>query len=96
MSMELRLSLRQTQRMIMTQSLQQAIGLLQLSRLELIQAVRQELEENPILDEEPVQVVHSGDRRIVEAHDHITGKNVCPICGACFLNRQHEDASILL
>ena len=52
MSMEMRLSLRQTQRMIMTQSLQQAIGLLQLSRLELIQAVRQELEENPILDEE--------------------------------------------
>ena len=36
----------------MTQSLQQAIGLLQLSRLELIQAVRQELEENPLLDEE--------------------------------------------
>ncbi|MFQ5846805.1 MAG: RNA polymerase factor sigma-54 [Candidatus Methylomirabilales bacterium] len=55
MAMELRLSLRQTQRMIMTQSLQQAIGLLQLSRLELIQAVRQELEENPILDEELVE-----------------------------------------
>ncbi|MGH7433094.1 MAG: RNA polymerase factor sigma-54, partial [Candidatus Methylomirabilales bacterium] len=54
MAMELRLSLRQTQRMIMTQSLQQAIGLLQLSRLELIQAVRQELEENPILEEELV------------------------------------------
>ena len=52
MAMEMRLALRQTQRMIMTQSLQQAIGLLQLSRLELIQAVRQELEENPILDEE--------------------------------------------
>ena len=54
MAMELRLSLRQTQRMIMTQSLQQAIGLLQLSRMELIQAVRQELEENPVLDEELV------------------------------------------
>jgi RNA polymerase sigma-54 factor len=52
MAIDLRLSLRQTQRMIMTQSLQQAIGLLQLSRLELIQAVRQELEENPILEEE--------------------------------------------
>lgn len=52
MAMEMRLALRQSQRMIMTQSLQQAIGLLQLSRLELIQAVRQELEENPILDEE--------------------------------------------
>ena len=53
--MEMRLALRQTQRMIMTQSLQQAIGLLQLSRLELIQAVRQELEENPILDEEVLE-----------------------------------------
>jgi len=52
MALETRLTLRQTQRMIMTQSLQQAIGLLQLSRLELLQAVRQELEENPILEEE--------------------------------------------
>jgi RNA polymerase sigma-54 factor len=59
--MELRLSLRQTQRMIMTQSLQQAIGLLQLSRLELIQAVRQELEENPILDEEVVEQPLAGE-----------------------------------
>jgi len=50
--MELRLSLRQTQRMIMTQSLQQAIGLLQLSRMELLQAVSQEVEENPLLEEE--------------------------------------------
>src|SRR3989304_83239 len=55
MAMELRLNLRQTQRMIMTQSLQQAIGLLQLSRLELLQAVRQEMEENPILEEELVE-----------------------------------------
>lgn len=53
--MELRLSLRQTQRMIMTQSLQQAIGLLQLSRMELLQAVRQELEQNPLLEEELVE-----------------------------------------
>jgi len=55
MAMELRLNLRQTQRMIMTQSLQQAIGLLQLSRLELVQAVRQEMEENPVLEEELVE-----------------------------------------
>jgi len=55
MALEVRLSLRQTQRMIMTQSLQQAIGLLQLSRLELLQAVRQEIEENPILEEELVE-----------------------------------------
>lgn len=59
MALEVRLSLRQTQRMIMTQSLQQAIGLLQLSRLELLQAVRQELEENPILEEELVEDARS-------------------------------------
>lgn len=56
MALEPRLTLRQTQRMIMTQSLQQAIGLLQLSRLELLQAVRQELEENPVLEEELLEV----------------------------------------
>lgn len=44
-SMELRQSLR------MTPQLQQAIKLLQLSRLELETAVRKELEENPILEE---------------------------------------------
>lgn len=55
MALEAKLSLRQTQRMIMTQSLQQAIGLLQLTRMELIQTVRQELEENPLLEEELVE-----------------------------------------
>ena len=44
-SMELRQTLR------MTPQLQQAIKLLQLSRLELEAAVRKELEENPILEE---------------------------------------------
>ena len=43
------LDLRQTLRM--TPQLQQAIKLLQLSRLELEQAVRKELEENPVLEE---------------------------------------------
>lgn len=77
MSMELRLSLRQTQRMIMTQSLQQAIGLLQLSRLELIQAVRQELEENPILDEELLEEPRlageaSGDEEGEQGEDRLS------------------------
>ncbi len=43
------LDMRQTLRM--TPQLQQAIKLLQLSRLELETAVRKELEENPILEE---------------------------------------------
>ena len=47
------LSLRQTQRVVMTPLLQQAIQLLQLSTLELEEVVRKELQENPLLEELP-------------------------------------------
>jgi|SRR5208283_2202638 len=49
--MEARLELKLHQKLIMTPQLQQAIKLLQLSRLELVQSVSQELIENPVLDE---------------------------------------------
>lgn len=51
MAFEAKLSLRQVQKMVMTPMLQQAIHLLQLSRMELLQAVRQEVEQNPVLEE---------------------------------------------
>src|SRR5215470_14192668 len=51
----MKLALRQTQRVVMTPLLQQAIQLLQLSTLELEQVVRKELEENPLLEELPVE-----------------------------------------
>ncbi|MBI3638082.1 MAG: RNA polymerase sigma-54 factor, partial [Candidatus Rokubacteria bacterium] len=51
MAMEARLSLRQSQRVVMTPLLQQAIQLLQLSTLELQEVVQQELLENPLLEE---------------------------------------------
>jgi len=51
MAFETKLSLRQTQQMIMTPMLQQAISLLQLSRLELVQKLTQEMESNPLLEE---------------------------------------------
>ena len=51
MAFEAKLSLRQMQKMVMTPMLQQAINLLQLSRMEMLQAVRQEVEENPVLEE---------------------------------------------
>ncbi|MEW6721406.1 MAG: RNA polymerase factor sigma-54 [Thermodesulfobacteriota bacterium] len=51
MALELRQSLKLTQQLVMTPQLQQAIKLLQLSRLELQQAVREELEVNPALEE---------------------------------------------
>jgi RNA polymerase sigma-54 factor len=51
MALEIRQSLKLTQTLIMTQKLQQAIKLLQLSRLELLAAIHQTLESNPILEE---------------------------------------------
>ncbi len=49
--MELKQQLKLTQQLIMTPQLQQAIKLLQLSRLELSDVIRQEIDENPVLDE---------------------------------------------
>lgn len=51
MALEIRQSLKLVQQPIMTPQLQQAIKLLQLSRMELIDLVRQEQEENPFLEE---------------------------------------------
>jgi RNA polymerase sigma-54 factor len=53
MAMEARLTLRQTQRLVMTPMLQQAIHLLQLSTVELQELLQKELEENPLLEEAP-------------------------------------------
>jgi RNA polymerase sigma-54 factor len=65
--MEMRQQLKMSQQLVMTPQLQQAIKLLQLTRLELQDVVRQELEENPLLEEtaeadeirETEQVEHS-------------------------------------
>jgi RNA polymerase sigma-54 factor len=51
MAFELKQSLKLTQQLIMTPQLQQAIKLLQLSRLELVDTINQEMEENPLLEE---------------------------------------------
>ena len=53
MALQLKQSLTLTQQLIMTPQLQQAIKLLQLSRLELLDTVTQEMETNPMLDEQP-------------------------------------------
>jgi RNA polymerase sigma-54 factor len=51
MALELRQQLKLAQQLIMTPQLQQAIKLLQLSRIELLETVQQELLENPFLEE---------------------------------------------
>lgn len=50
--MEIKQQLRLSQQLVMTPQLQQAIKLLQLSRLELVDEVRKELDNNPVLSDE--------------------------------------------
>jgi len=57
MGLELRQQLKLTQQLVMTPQLQQAIKLLQLSRLELVETIQQELLENPFLEELDAEVV---------------------------------------
>src|SRR3984885_15919347 len=52
--MEIKQQLKLSQQLVMTPQLQQAIRLLQLSRLELIDEIRKELDGNPVLADEEV------------------------------------------
>jgi len=52
--MEIKQQLRMSQQLVMTPQLQQAIRLLQLSRLELIDEIRKELDANPVLADEEI------------------------------------------
>lgn len=70
MALQMRQDLRMSQQLVMTPQLQQAIKLLQLSRPELVDLVRSELMENPLLEEaqeigtsaeEPVSAVELQD-----------------------------------
>src|SRR6185436_5468897 len=51
MSMEMKQSLKLSQQMVMTPQLQMAIKLLQISRMELVEQVREELNENVFLED---------------------------------------------
>jgi len=52
MAMEMRQELKLSQQLVMTPQLQQAIKLLQLSRAELVDLVREEMLENPVLEDD--------------------------------------------
>jgi len=69
MALEQKLHLKLSQKLIMTPSLQQAIKLLQLSKLELQEVLNQELLENPLLEEtaEEVKADHAARARREEA-----------------------------
>lgn len=72
MSIESRLDIRLTQKLILTPQLQQAIRLLQMQKLELVDALNQELVENPFLEdltETPEETPLQEDQLTVERPD---------------------------
>jgi len=70
MALELRQQLKLTTQLVMTPQLQQAIKLLQLSRLELLETVQNELLDNPFLEEaQEEHIVDSDEKRPVAEDD---------------------------
>ena len=69
MAVTQRLELRQSQSLVMTPQLQQAIKLLQLSNMELAAYVEQELERNPLLERDEGTEGEDRDRTEAEAPD---------------------------
>ena len=61
MAVTQRIELRQSQSLVMTPQLQQAIKLLQLSHLDLAAYVERELEQNPLLEREDPDLVAGND-----------------------------------
>jgi RNA polymerase sigma-54 factor len=70
MAIDLKQSLKLTQQLVMTPQLQQAIKLLQLSRLELSELINQQMTENPVLEEDrseetvPAETVENAVREV--------------------------------
>jgi RNA polymerase sigma-54 factor len=67
MALTQRLEIRQGQSLVMTPQLQQAIKLLQLSNMELMQYVEQELERNPLLERDESEPVAGEERDAPES-----------------------------
>jgi len=61
--MELKQQLHLSQQLIITPQLQQAIKLLQLSRLELLNTIKNEIETNPVLEDDSFQTIESEGKK---------------------------------
>ena len=70
MALTQRLQIRQSQALVMTPQLMQAIKLLQLSNLDLVAYVEAELERNPLLDRNADDEQRPGRSRRGEAPDN--------------------------
>src|SRR5689334_21219142 len=67
MAMELKQHMKLSQQLVMTPQLQQAIKLLQLSRMELLEQVREEMEQNPLLEQPDETVEPNMDEKADES-----------------------------
>jgi len=73
MAMEMRQELKLSQQLVMTPQLQQAIKLLQLSRMELVDLVHEEMLENPILEDDlELAAERARDREAVGGDEQVT------------------------
>jgi RNA polymerase sigma-54 factor len=94
MGMEMRQELKLSQQLVMTPQLQQAIKLLQLSRMELADLVHEEMLENPLMDDEmDLAAERSNDREAVGGEEQLNtqmegaGETELPV------NAQNTDAT---
>jgi RNA polymerase sigma-54 factor len=71
MFLDLRLKPALAQKLVMTPQLQQAIKLLQLSRADLVEKIRQELAENPALEESPESSTEDGPGDLDRLNDYL-------------------------
>ncbi len=76
MALELRQQLKLSQQLVMTPQLQQAIKLLQLSRLELVETVQQELLENPFLEERYDEAPTPEEEKRPEAETEVYSREI--------------------
>jgi len=90
MALEIKQQLRLSQQLVMTPQLQQAIKLLQLSRLELADLVQQEIQENPVL-EETIETEEDLPRE-VQADSHDAEAPSTEASGDVPENREASDA----
>ena len=74
MAFEIRQVQKLVQQLVMTPQLQQAIKLLQLSRIELEEMVIKELQENPALEEGQTEDTDNGEQPRGEAQNSVTGE----------------------
>jgi RNA polymerase sigma-54 factor len=79
MALEIRQVQRLAQQLVMTPQLQQAIKLLQLSRVELQEMISKELQENPVLEEGSTEDAETGEQPRAEAPPENPGPVLEPV-----------------